>query len=429
MRKKLLVYAAFGSSFIWAPYTFAQSSDQPVRTDVNIFNNPALDNSLFEFSYESPNSPVLPLVGVSNDQIARVDTVRKFGIALLNGLGSTDVGPAVAIDVSPFWLLSRRPISLSDFQNFSAANRIVARARVGMAVSQGEEASNRPSTLVLSLSTKLFDGADKLADKGFSECLSKTSVYEEFDRMHNDAAIELAKLQKEGKTHEEIAAHLANAGKIDSEAEKASFAKIEIAHAACVVEQSKRMATRSSFDAGFGMRFNGDAGRFRDFDDTGAIFWATWSSGVIGNPSPATAKAGPLNALRVQAIAHARYTLKEAVYDEKFVPLGKRNTLMLVGGIESVPNLDPSVIERFRWSIQGGWNKQNAILSTDEDKDYWRYQATANFKVLPGIWLNATVGRVSGKGVRTDTKALIGFSFSPPSEASKITEYNNNRNQ
>jgi hypothetical protein len=84
--------------------------------------------------------------------------------------------------------------------------------------------------------------------------------------------------------------------------------------------------------------------------------------------------------------------------------------------MESASN--PAKPERFRWSLQGGWTKQDAVLPTEEDRDFWRYQASLTLRLTDSIWLIGTLGRVSGDGVEDDTKALIGLTFTPPSSDS-----------
>ena len=67
------------------------------------------------------------------------------------------------------------------------------------------------------------------------------------------------------------------------------------------------------------------------------------------------------------------------------------------------------------------------MLPTEVDKRFWRYQAIASLRIMDGLWANGTLGRVSGKGVKTDTKALLTLTFTPPGKASQLTEYYNSR--
>jgi hypothetical protein len=386
---------------------------------VNVFTDPAIDKSLFEFSYASPNSPALPLIGVSGDQIARVDSVRKFGVSLLSGLDSSGSGPAAAIDVSPFWLLSTGPVSLWDYRNFDTFKRIAARSKFGAAASKGDVANARPSSIVLSLSTKLFDSQDQLFASDFDRCVTEGPLLN-----YAKAIREAGATGAIGKPPSEIEA-AAEAAMRAKETELG--AKIEAAHAKCVTKASAIMTTKPSLDVGLGIRLSGDPGRFRRFSNSGTIVWATFATGIFGRGSNANGEtSGPLGSLNIRGIVHARHTFKEAIFDDKFVLQGKRDASMIVAGLETVPVVDKP--ERVRLGLQGGWNRQNAVLATEKDKNYWRFLGSANVQVSKGFWANFSVGHVTGRGVATDTYLQIGFSFSPPSKASKVNDYYASRN-
>ncbi|MBO9697128.1 MAG: hypothetical protein J7499_13100 [Sphingopyxis sp.] len=398
----------------------AQEAPADAEHIVTVFEDAALDDSLFEFSYDSPNSPVLPLIGVTNDQITRVDSLRKFGVNLLSGIGSGDASPAVAIDFSPYWLLSTAPTSLWDYRRQSALGRIAARTKIGLAVSEGDKGTGKPSSFVASVGAKLLDAQDRLYDADFDTCIVGGPVGSYFKEATNAVAdaIEAGKVP--------IGDQLAFAERTYGEFAKSKEAAISKAYAECVTQQAKRMVGRPSLDAGVGFRLSGDPGKLRNLESSGTIFWATFATGILGR-SAKRQEEGPLGVLRARALAHVRYTLRETLYDDAFLPQGKRNALSLVGGIESVPSDDPKRIERLRWSLQAGWNRQNAVLPDEEDRNYWRFLGSANFRIGNGIWATASLGRVTGKGVEPDTKALIGITFTPPTKASAITSYYNSR--
>lgn len=388
----------------------------------SIYENKAQDETLFDFSYLSPTSPVLPLVGVEGDQITRIGGLRPFGVALLSGLNGSSSAPAIALDIAPYWALGRRTTNLADYYAFSPIDRVVARSKASLAVAWGDKASGQPSSLVLSLGSRLFDAQDRLADKAFDACLDEAGLQKSFREKNDRIATMLGALQLAGKTPVEIeeAETLAEA---NLEKELKSFDdQITKIHAACVLAQSKRMEAAPGLDAGFGIRFNGQPSGFANFNQTGAVFWSTWTSGLLLGAAAEGKAQGPVSGLRARAVVHARYTLKQAVFSDTFVLQGKRNALAVVGGIESVPGAQGDAPDRFRWNLQAGWNRQNAVLPTEEDRNYWRYQAVGQFRIGSGLWLNATLGRVSGKGVRSDTKASIGFTFSEPSHATKIAD-------
>jgi hypothetical protein len=418
--KRLTETGIAAISLIWASAP-ANAQTQPPKSaeeTINVLNNPAIDSSLFEFSYASPNSPALPLIGVAGDQITRVDSIRKFGVSLLAGGNSSTAGPAIALDVSPFWLLLSRPTSLWDYRRFGKFKRVVARSKFGVAASRGEAAKSRPSSLVVTLSTKLLDGQDQLFASDFDDCVTKGPL-DGFAKEILAAGAAAAV----GKSPSEIGAAVT----ASQEAKTNSLVqKIEEAHAKCVTNSAIAIATKPSFDVGLGLRLSGEPGQFRKLGGAGTIFWGTFATGVIGRRNNAQdSTPGPLGALNIRGLVHARYTLKESIFNDQFLLQGKRNTIMLVAGLETVPAAGQS--EKLRLALQGGWNRQNTVLPTETDKDFWRFLANANVQLVKGIWGNLAVGHVTGRGVEKDTYFQFGFSFSPPSKSSKINDYYQNR--
>ena len=397
-------------------------SDNAAPSDFNIYENLAEDESLFDFSYVSPSTPVLPLIGVEGDQIARIGALRPFAIAVLPGLGGSGNSSAVALDISPYWAIGERTTNLYDYARFSPLDRIAARARTSVAVAWGDTATDRPSSLVVSIGSRLFDSQDKLLDQGFRPCLDNAGINQTLQRLNAEAVNARRELLRQGMTASQINAAINALEAKRDEAREGAEAEIEKIHAQCVLEQAKRFERASGLDAGVGVRFNGRPGSLGGLEQTGTVFWSTWTSGVFGGSAAGERGRGPTSSLRARAAVSVRYTLKEAVFSDTFVLQGKRDALALVGGIESAPPLDPEAKDSFRWGLQAGWNRQNAVLPTEKDRDYWRYQALAQLRVGSGVWLNATVGRVSGKGVDSDTQATIGFTFTPPTKATRIAE-------
>ncbi len=380
------------------------------------------NESAYEFSYAAPGSPVLPLIGVTGDQITRSESLRKFGLGVLNGLGGNGTGPALAVDFSPHWLLSKQSLTLQDYrQRKNGLGRVAARTKFGMALSFGDKVARRPSSFVVSASTSLLDHHDALFNDTFTKCIKTgpmLSILRQIDAAGDDNVI--------------VDGRLAYQAQLDA-FEKERPGLISKEYAACATRLGKALAAKPSLDVGAGIRYRGLPGRIKQLEKSGTIFWGTFASGTIGGATGdegrAIPRAGPLTHLRVRGVIHARYTINEDVLSNGFVLQGKRDSAMIVAGIESAPSLDPKKIERVRWNLQAGWNTQSTVLPTDVNKDYWRYQAIVNLRISNGLWANGTLGRVSGKGVKADTKALLSFTFTPPSKASKLTEYYSSRDK
>ena len=406
------------AAILATPVPALAQEDGNAETPEDLVISKAKEESVFEFSYAAPGSPVLPLLGVTGDQITRSESFRKFGIGILSGLGGGASVPGIAFDFSPYWLTSSQAMSLAQYRDkTSAVDRILIRTKFGLAAGFGDKATGRPSSFVASFSTNLLDSHDALSDDTFSKCVKNSELPGIIRAIHEADDSQAA--EAKGKGYEGTAPFRAALAKLKKERPEA----IEKAYSECATQAGKALAARPSLDVGAGIRYRGLAGRLKQLDRSGAIVWGTFATGVFGQNKVQETRAGPLTGIRARGVLHARYTFKDDVLDDKFVLQGKRNSAMLVAGLESAPHLDPQKIERYRWNLQAGWNRQSAVLPTEEDKNYWRYQAILNVRISDGLWANGTLGRVSGKGIKTDTKAVFGFTFSPPSKASKLTEF------
>ena len=159
---------ALGAHAETAPATPSESEEKVVT----LLSNKADDESAFEFSYAAPGSPVLPLLGVTGDQITRSESLRKFGFAVLNGFGGKGADQAIAFDFSPHWVLSPQTLSLEEYRSSgNAMGRLAARTKVGLAVSFGDKTAGRPSSMVSSISTSLLDSHDALFNSTFTKCI------------------------------------------------------------------------------------------------------------------------------------------------------------------------------------------------------------------------------------------------------------------
>jgi hypothetical protein len=378
------------------------------------------DESVFEFSYAAPGSPVLPLIGVAGDQITRSESLRKFGVALLQGVGGQATGQGLAIDFTPYWLLSKQAMTLNQYRDRSnTLGRIAARTKVGLAASFGDASASRPSSFVASFSTSLLDSHDQLFSTSFDQCVKQGPLAAAYLKIFKQVGDEMAAEPRED----------GYANKRRKELRAEHQAEFEQNYADCSTRLAKAVAAKPSLDIGMGFRWRGTPGQLRQLTGSGTILWGTFATGVIGGGETDTPRAGPLARLRMRGVVHARYTLKDDVLDDKFVLQGRRDAGLVVAGIESAPPLDPKKIETLRWGLQAGWNRQTVVLPTDVDRNYWRYQALVSLRLTDGLWANGTLAQVSGRGVKSDTQAFITFTFTPPSKASQLAEYYNSRGQ
>ena len=378
-------------------------------------SNPAKVAGLFDFAYGAPESPVLPLVGVAGDQITRVESFRKLGLALLNG-SKGDEPLALALDFSPYWLLSRGAVSLQDYRGFSAGQSAVARAKGAVAISEGE-AGKTPSSIVFSLSSKFLGAQDPLKDTTFETCIKGTAnTPAPFWRLADQVeAAGMAGVLAVPANRPD----LANAAFDEAVAAKAKELKphLEAAYKSCADEVSKLLAQRASLDAGGGFRLNGEPGKLKDLKDSGVVLWTTYATGVVGGGRNDPFSAS-LPTMSVRGVLHARYTVAEAAFDSTGVRKGSADSGMVVAGLENAPDAEGD--DRIRWNLQAGWNRQGSADPSIKTKDYWRYLAIAQVKAADRLWLKATVGRVEGRGVESDTYILVGVSFTPTWSASAI---------
>lgn len=404
--------------------TQTEPTEEPQQSELeqrlgSLISNPAKDASLFDFSYGEPGSPVLPLIGVQSDQIARVESIRKFGLTLLAGSDAAGTGPAIGLDISPYWLIGPRSLSLQQYRQRSSFERVLARTKLAAAASEGDATKATPSSLVFSLSSKLLNAQDPLNDDTFERCI-KDGKY----------GVLIAQVIDAGRKS------LLGSRPEDAEAAWDKGANAKLAdlqpaltdeYKACAEKVATLMARRPALDFGAGYRLTGRPGKFRDFHSSGAILWGTFSTGTLGGKAadedPASEGKGGLG---IRGVIHARYTFSEEFYDAAGAVSGKADAGLVVAGVESVPSTDNS--EPFRWSLQAGYTRQDSPVAADPDKRYWRYLAIGRFRLADGVWLNGTVGRVRGRGVEPDTYLLFGISFAPGGGKTGIENfYSSNR--
>ena len=403
----------------------AANTAQPQTVDAaanqlldRLVNNAASDISLYEFNYGEPGSPVLPLVGVQADQITRVESVRRFGLGVLTGLASNETGPAIAIDFSPFWLLARGPISLADYRSYSDTQRIIARTKVAAAASRGNEANSVPSSLVFSLSTKLLGSSDPLRAGPFESC-----VRDDPDGIRRFIAQARAEAAAATQAMPINDARETREREVTNQAMERMRSEVRAAYQVCADRQAVFMSRQASFDIGAGFRLTGAPGDFRNLHGSGTIVWATYATGVLGGGGSEQNGDAFSRAFGIQAraVAHARYTFSEDIFDQNGVRTGQADSSLLVAGIESVPI--PRRPELIRWSLQAGWTRQEAPNAMSEDRDYWRFLGIGQFRIREGLWLNATVGRVQGRGVEDDTYVSVGFTLTPGTGSAGIDNF------
>lgn len=390
---------------------------QSEQTLLILRDDPAKDAALFDFSYGAPNSPVLPLLGVQADQITKVESFRKLGLSVIGGSESSGGGKAYAIDFSPYWLLSHGATSLADYRSFSSAERMFSRAKGALAVSEGSTSKGIPSSAVFSISTKILDSQDPLEDKTFENCVVGTrqqpgELWQLVDQ------IEQAGQALPPPDHPE----LADAAFDKAVAPKARELKpaIQQAYKVCTDRVAKVFEQRSSLDAGAGLRMSGKPDKFSGFAESGTIVWVTYATGAVGGNSQ-NAFWRSLPSLQFRGVIHTRYTFSEETSDTKGAKTGGADAALIALGIESIP--DPSGNSPIRWSLQAGWNKQVTPNSTVKAKNYGRYLFKLQTQIGDGLWLNGTLGRVSGKGVQSDTYVLVGINFALASSKTAIDDF------
>ncbi len=424
-----------------APSAIAQPApDRGENTDPIVFyNNAAKNAALFDFTYGPPQSPVLPLVGVEGDQITRLDSFQKFGLSLFRGLETSGAGPALALDFSPYWMLTRDAVSLRDYRGFAPIERVAARAKASIAVSEGNEDDGRPSSLILSIASKLLRASDPLLDT-----VSETS-FEYCIKGSQTAPGELWRLADEIERAATSADVLPRPGDVlgpngDPESANAAFdaarankaetlkPRMEAAYRRCVDRIATQMALRPSFDFGAGIRMNGTPGGLDNLENSGAIVWATYATGAISlgrereaAPDAPRSLLSTLPRPSMRGVLHVRYTFDEAAFDDKNQRTGEADAALVALGLESVTR--NASTDRFRWSLQGGWNRQDAASPTSKDRDYWRYLANVDTRVMEGIWISGTLGRVEGDGIEDDTYATIALKFSATGAATAIQKF------
>jgi len=433
--KRFLAAVAFAAALVGPPTASAQTApatpaaaEETPPQQIILFQRNSVNPSIYEFSFDPPDSPALPLIGVAADEITRVDSFHKLGLAIAD---DDDSGTAVAFDFSPFWAMGGEA-SLEDYSSWGRMQRAYARAEASIAFSEGNDTTGVPSSAVISFATSLLDQSDPgllrpdgngVLSSVFTRCIRGPGGPQ--DRL---IALQDAVWRERAPadaTDEELAAWVdGRDARLEARINE-EIDDLQRRYNGCVEETSEVFRWRPALDVGIATRFVGEPGSLDDLESSGWILWGTYLTGAIGGGERDNARDGvrsfgdSLGLPKLRGVVHARYALDQVEFDENNARLGEADSASVVLGLEGGN-------ERTRYSLQAGYTFTEEIPSVRDDVEQSRVVLRLDRRVGENIWLNAAVGHADGDVVEDDSFITIGFSFSA-GEPSSVSSFFNDR--
>lgn len=421
----------------------------------NIIDRKANDEDVFTFDYGVPSAPALTLLGVAEDQITQSNSLKPFIVSLPGVFSSKETGQAVALDMSPAWLVTRR--GERSYANYSGGMPLWFRTRFGVALYEGvddaDPAKQKPSRLAVGLSSSIFDWSDPLLasapgmkGSAWTTCFKSGASVISSSMPPPITSEELASLQKQydeydrrvrvlermgSRTTEQDAELASNKAlrqttsasyaKIISDWRNEAAAKFAKSEGEQVVTGCMKVADRAArigtdFDVGGGAVWEGRPGKLEGLANPSAIFWASFrtSFGVSrpkGYDYRSLIKWADDNSSWFMLGGSGRVGFSEAVATgDAAKPKIRANTYSGWIGIERYS-------ETNRFTAQIGVRRTDPRLPADSAFAGTQtvYHVSFDQKMTDSIWLSLAYGRAEGAGaLKDDSTVRVRLTFDSP---------------
>lgn len=118
-----------------------------------------------------PDSPAAAVLGVAPTSVLHPTAPPELHAALLKATDANgNIQNGIAFDLNPFMLYAGDSTTLSDYANFSIAERLIANTKVSFATTKGESTDDKSARVALGLHTSwIFN--DPRTDKSYLKCL------------------------------------------------------------------------------------------------------------------------------------------------------------------------------------------------------------------------------------------------------------------
>lgn len=337
----------------------AASAQEPSQAD---FENA----DKYDFDLFSATGPALVSLDAAARRASAPAARSEFSIDTGDGKFAAGNRIGAAFSVMPYWVGDRR-LTLQQYREETGTfERIFARAQASAGIARIAFDGEHAWRFAAAMQTELLDAQDHRYDRAAYACL-----HEAWDRLQRGQ-------------HETLAQELARAFAEDEDADLEALQEeglkvmgsgdYERARKQCRDEGVQRLLGKPSWLVGAGVGWRSDPGAFGGFSYDGASAWTQYRQ--------------PLSADgRFAVFAFARGDLGRRVDLGAAAPIEADSYEAGGGGAFQSPH--------FRLDLSAAYNRRDFDGALAGD-DFIRYSATADIRLLEGLWLEAFIGANDG---------------------------------
>ncbi len=445
-----------------APSALTKALKDDLDTYVSKLNQDAADKSVFTFDYGVPASPALSLLGLTDDKVTQSNSLKPFVLALPGVVSGQDSSKAIAVEVSPAWLLeTKNGRSFRSYAGLDAREgvtdtsshgdtlgKILFRTHLSAGVYAGvadpDPTKQVRSRVALGLSTTLLSSSDPVQARlpghektAFSECVGSgwdTIVAElekpdpvsglakldrqvvvlggqildlqdqreqaatNADRAAIDAKIAQLKSQRAAQMKVQIAAHLQNQKLREATYGASTAAKIG---PACRIVADIAARTAPDLSLGAGALWQGTPGKVAGLTDQATVVWASFRYPILRPEPPPGADWRGLEDWASKLDNWFMIGFSGRAGFHEFVPTGNAVTPMVK-------------VNRYTGWVGLEWNRPDARVTAQIGREKidandasgaayagarTRYLISGDYKLADtGLWVNLSYGQANGVG-------------------------------
>ena len=405
------------------------------------------------FDLSVPDSPAFTALGLSANSAVNPATPRDLGTALLNGLdekGNLQTG--LAIDTRLFMLFAGSHYTLGEYLALSSTDtlfqdgkikqkwsedpskvaiRILSRTQLSVASAKGSSEDDKSIKASVGLKITPVDYGDPRLDIAYLNCVSKIALnaleaspvaraledalaaQQTLNGDYQDIKAVLKNMKDNGGSPEaivkkekeftdkkkELDATKMLVERLEGE-DKAAYAKaLEPGLKECRTNESFRSNAwnKTAWSVGVAQTFTSTTGDINKLKGSGVAVWSTFGYGFDGIP---------LLEKTAQLIAHVQYRTNEQVAIDGMKGQFFRQDRLTAGGRFRIGSPD------FNVSVESDYVHADRSMSARPDEKYFQHTVGADYKISDDVWLNASLGKTSGKKTeKEDTRVVATFKW------------------
>jgi len=368
-----------------------QAKAQDVAT---LLENNAQNASNFMLDLNTPTAPGFVVIGASPKSVADPGNFKEFSAHTASFVDEGKLKPGLAISAQPFWLFNR-DMTLEQYAGvdrigtdvvggLSKWERVIARTQLSAASVEGNKKNGKTGVkLGLGFQTQLIDRQDP-RNLPAALCLVKA-----WDG-HAQHAVNAVTLEIIKKINQEIDKDpFVDRAKLEKEITEKAYddLKLPIYDAAkkeCEKEAEMRFLRSPSWMVGAGAAGLSNDGKIDDLSFDGVTFWSTYRR--------------PFGSKKKALV----FFVKTDV-DRDFKVAGNRTA-----SGDAYEIAISYALEETTWKLDATASYQTRRFDNSRfDDDFFKYSATAAYKVKEGVWLEATAGTKANSKSNDENFGLV----------------------